>query len=161
MARREPIRVLANAVTVIEIEHALAYSFFPHTDEGRAAAKAYWSRINEQDVEDEPCLLELVDRDTGAMSQRAAYAEWSKPNGRNSFDRLGELQMPVLVMNGDDDLLIPTSRSWEMSTKIGNAQLIIYPRAGHGFLYQYSELVARDINSFLDEKTGGMEQARL
>jgi pimeloyl-ACP methyl ester carboxylesterase len=58
--------------------------------------------------------------------------------------------MPVLVMNGDNDLLVKTSCSWELMAKIPNAQLIIYPRSGHGFLYQYAELVAHNVQMFLD-----------
>ena len=58
--------------------------------------------------------------------------------------------MPVLVANGDNDTLIPSSRSWELMTQIPNAHLILYPRAGHGFLWQYAELYATHINMFLD-----------
>jgi pimeloyl-ACP methyl ester carboxylesterase len=58
--------------------------------------------------------------------------------------------MPVLVANGDNDALIPSSRSWELMTQIARAQLIIYPRAGHGFLWQYPELYAAHVNVFLD-----------
>jgi pimeloyl-ACP methyl ester carboxylesterase len=58
--------------------------------------------------------------------------------------------MLVLVCNGDNDVLIPNSRSWEILSRISNAQLVIYPRGGHGFLYQYADLVAKHINLFLD-----------
>lgn len=86
----------------------------------------------------------------GAARQLKCYAHWSTHNPGDSFDRLGELKMPVLVINGDDDLLIPTNRSWELLKGIDNAQLFIYPRAGHGFLWQYAKTVADDINKFLD-----------
>ncbi len=33
---------------------------------------------------------------------------------------------------------------------IPRAQLVIYPRAGHGFIYQHAELVAAHVNMFLD-----------
>ncbi|EON69678.1 hypothetical protein W97_08930 [Coniosporium apollinis CBS 100218] len=157
----EPIKLLATARTPAEIGRALAYSFFHDTDEGRAGAKAYWGRVSERHVSGEPRLLDLVDADTGGKRQRAAYQDWLKPNPRNSFDRLGELKMPVLVMNGDHDALIPTSRSWEMQARIPNAQLIVYPRAGHGFLYQYAELVAAHVNIFLDVEDYGDATAKL
>lgn len=149
-APREPIRRLATATTPEEIEDALAYSFFYDDDQGRAAAKAYWNRISERNVAGEPRLVDFVDSDTGAKRQIAASRDWDKPNPRYSFDRLGELEIPVLVCNGDNDVLIPTSRSWEMVCRIPNAQLVIYPHAGHGFLYQYANLVAKHINLFLD-----------
>ena len=150
LAPQGPIKRLATAVTAAEIEDALTCSFFNDDDQGRAAAKAYWNRISERDAHGEPRVVDLVDRDTGAKRQITASRDWDKPNPRDSFARLGELKMPVLVCNGDSDTLIPTSRSWELVRRISNAQLIIYPRGGHGFLYQYAELVATHINLFLD-----------
>jgi pimeloyl-ACP methyl ester carboxylesterase len=150
IAPREPIRQLATATTPEEIEDALAYSFFYNDDQGRAAAKAYLNRVSERNIASEPRMVGFVDRDTGAKRQMAASKDWDKPNPQYSFHRLCELTMPVLVCNGDNDLLIPTSRSWEMVSRISNSQLVIYPHAGHGFLYQYAGLVARHINLFLD-----------
>ena len=109
--------------------------------------------FQEREVPGEPRLLSLVDRDAGAKRQLATYGEWSTHNPRNAWDRLEELsRLPVLVVNGDNDVLIPSSRSWELMQRIPGAQLIIYPHAGHGFLYQYAELVARHVNMFLDGK---------
>jgi len=141
--------VLSEIVDESGTEHALTYSFFYDTDEGRAAAKAYWSRVLERNVPEEPSILKLLD-DEGAGRQRTSFVDWITPNPKNSYDRLHELTMPVFVMNGDNDALVPTSRSWEMAVKIPNAQLSIYPKSGHGFLYQYAELVAQHINLFLD-----------
>lgn len=61
-----------------------------------------------------------------------------------------ELIMPVLVANGDNDLLIPTSRSWELFSKTEDAKLILYLSAGHGFIWQYTRLFAEDVAKFLD-----------
>ena len=157
----EPLRVLATAVTPEEIEHSLAYSFFPEDTTGRAAAKEYWNRIQERNVTDEPRMLKFIDKDVGAKRQLATFGEWSKHNPRNAWDRLGELKMPVLVMNGDNDVLIPSSRSWELMQMIPGGQLVIYPHAGHGFLYQYAELVAKHVNMFLGGNEYGELEAKL
>ena len=58
--------------------------------------------------------------------------------------------MPVFVANGDNDLLIPTENSFELSKILPNAHLHIYPSSGHGFLYQYAELFAKHVDLFLD-----------
>ena len=148
----KPIYKLATAKTKHEIEDAIALSFFPGTEAGRRDAQAYFSRIYQRSFHTtggEPPIHSLLDIER-TSEQRKAYVDWSTPNPNNSFDRLSELKMPVLLLNGDDDVLIPTSRSWEMLKCISNAQLIIYPRAGHGFLWQYAEKVANDINAFLD-----------
>ncbi len=45
--------------------------------------------------------------------------------------RLGELSMPVLVVAGDDDRIIPTQASIDAAGLIPGAQLIIFPACGH------------------------------
>jgi pimeloyl-ACP methyl ester carboxylesterase len=152
MPPSEPFRVLSeNVKTAKEAAYAIAFSLFYETENGRAAAKAYWNRIQERKVPDETLTLELLEH-SKAKYQIESFGNWMTPNPLNSFERLGELgtKMPVLVMNGDNDVLIPTSRSWELYARIPGSQLIIYPWAGHGFIWQYAKEVARDISLFLD-----------
>lgn len=89
--------------------------------------------------------------DQGGFTQLTAMLAEDVPQAGSSFERLGELKMPVLVINGARDTLIPTSRSWESMKMIENAQLIIYPRSGHGFIWQYARRVAEDVNRFLND----------
>jgi pimeloyl-ACP methyl ester carboxylesterase len=147
-AAPEPVKALSEAVTTEEGRKALAFSFFYDDDQGRAAFDKYWARVQERTAE--PLVLDLLERDGGAKRQMAAAIESFRATPSGSFDRLKELKMPVLVANGDNDTLIPSSRSWELMTQIAHAQLIIYPRAGHGFLWQYPELYAAHVNMFLD-----------
>ena len=147
----EPIKALAEAETLEEGKKALEYSFFYETEHGRAAFAKYWSRVNERNVEGEDLILKL--NNIPASKRQVQAAEHSQtPNPDGSFDRLGELKMPVLVANGDFDVLWPSSRSWELYRYIENAQLVMYPKAGHGFLWQYAEAFGRDINNFLDSE---------
>jgi len=62
-------------------------------------------------------------------------------NPNNSYDRLGELKMPVLVANSDNDLLVSTYHSRILMDRIKKL-------AGHGFLCQYAELFASHIYIF-------------
>jgi pimeloyl-ACP methyl ester carboxylesterase len=133
-----------------EIEEAIAYSFFYETDAGRAAAKAYWNRTLERTIEPRMPVL----GPEGTQRQTDSYTDWVTFNPENSYERLGELKMPTLVVKGDNDVLVPTSRSWEMFVRIPNAQIHIYPRCGHGFLWEYAELFAAHLNQFLDDFGG-------
>ncbi|KIX94939.1 uncharacterized protein Z520_09249 [Fonsecaea multimorphosa CBS 102226] len=144
----EALRVLAEAETSEQGPKALAFSLFNDDDQGRGAFHRYWERVQERTAE--PLILDLLDRYGAAQRQLEAALDSFKKNPRAAFDRLGELKMPVLVANGDNDMVIPTSRSWELYHEIPNAQLIIYPRASHGFLWQYAKLYATHINMFLD-----------
>ncbi|KAK4949527.1 hypothetical protein LTR10_012145 [Elasticomyces elasticus] len=145
-----------------EIEEGIRVSFFQDSETGRRAARAYFDRIYTRTPSTcggENVIHDLLDAERTA-EQRKAYVDWSTPNPQNSFDRLGELKMPVLVLNGDDDLLIPTSRSWELVKGIPDAQLIIYPQTGHGFIWQYAKRIAEDVGRFLNGDLGD-ERAKL
>jgi pimeloyl-ACP methyl ester carboxylesterase len=49
-----------------------------------------------------------------------------------AFSQLGEIKQPVLVVNGSNDVMIPTYNSLLMAQRIPKAQLIVYPDSGHG-----------------------------
>lgn len=158
----QPYKSLATAESSDEIEQSLAFSFFPASEAGTIAAKMYWNRINSQPMADgESPNLTFVDRRSGSRRQAEASRDWNMSDPRKSFDRLAELKIPVLVMNGDNDLLIPSSRSWELSKGLPHAQLIIYPSSGHGFLHQYAGTVAAHINMFLDDEVGANNSSKL
>ena len=66
------------------------------------------------------------------------------------------IQSPTLVIQGDDDLMIPPKLSHLMAGLIPDAQIRIYADAARGFLFQYPVQVAADINAFLapEERNG-------
>ena len=45
--------------------------------------------------------------------------------------RLGELRMPVLVITGDDDRIVPTEQSIRLAQDIPGAKLAVLPNCGH------------------------------
>jgi pimeloyl-ACP methyl ester carboxylesterase len=54
------------------------------------------------------------------------------------------------VTNGNDDIMVPTINSFMFSQHIPNAQLIVYPDASHGALFQYPELLVAHTKLFLN-----------
>lgn len=46
-------------------------------------------------------------------------------------DRLNELALPVLVITGDDDRIVPTEESIRLGSDIPGAALVVIPNAGH------------------------------
>lgn len=46
-------------------------------------------------------------------------------------DRLGDLKMPVLVVTGDDDRIVPTERSVQLAGELPDADLFVIPSCGH------------------------------
>ena len=104
------------------------YLFFTGTKTGRAAAKAFLARLTERQA----------DRDKGPspralLRQLAAIKAW----GLQAPQDLGRIRVPVLVANGDNDIMVPTPNSHDMARRIPGAELVIYPDAGHGGIFQY------------------------
>ncbi|MGY4290136.1 pimeloyl-ACP methyl ester carboxylesterase [Bradyrhizobium sp. LM2.7] len=104
------------------------YLFFTSTDNGRRAAKAFLERLKER----------KADRDKGPtpeafLRQLKAIKHW----GQQAPQDLGSIRIPVLIANGDDDIMVPTANSIDMARRISGAQLVIYEDAGHGGIFQY------------------------
>jgi pimeloyl-ACP methyl ester carboxylesterase len=49
----------------------------------------------------------------------------------NLAERLDEIQIPVLVVTGDDDRIVPTGQSLRLADELPNAQLALIPDCGH------------------------------
>jgi len=62
---------------------------------------------------------------------KALYEFTIADNPVNYTDRLGELAMPVLVVTGDDDRIVPTESSFQLSKEIPGAQLVVFNACGH------------------------------
>jgi pimeloyl-ACP methyl ester carboxylesterase len=88
--------------------------------------------------------------DKVAPAQLAALGKWGAPRA-NPFDYLQQVKQPALVVNGDNDVIIYSINSWILQQNIPNAQLILYPDANHGSLYQYPERFVAHATQFLSE----------
>lgn len=65
------------------------------------------------------------------------------------FARLENLRQPVLIVCGDDDHFFPVKNQWLLHRELPNAQLSIFPLAGHGPHQQHPEAVAAQVEEFL------------
>jgi pimeloyl-ACP methyl ester carboxylesterase len=86
-----------------------------------------------------------------ALAQRTAIGKWGAKR-ENAWDYLKEIKQPTLVVNGDNDVIIYTINSFILQQHLPNAQLVIYPDAAHGSLFQYPHMFVRDASAFLDQK---------
>ncbi|RST50043.1 alpha/beta fold hydrolase [Variovorax sp. MHTC-1] len=106
------------------------YLFFTRTPHGIASGKAFLQRLQER--------TENRDREiaVGAyVAQLQALSAW----GQKRPADLSVVKQPVLVANGDDDRMVPTSNTHDLAKRLPNSELIIYPDAGHGGIFQYHE----------------------
>jgi pimeloyl-ACP methyl ester carboxylesterase len=119
--------------------------FFQPSATSQAAGAAYWERMQGRQGERDPFL-----DGPGIQAQRAALTRWDHGD-RAAFTRLGEITQPALVASGSHDRIIPTINAYVLSQHLPNAQLILYPDAGHGFLFQYHTLFGQHATLFLED----------
>ena len=115
---------------MLTLRHPKTYLFFTPTAGGRHAAHAFLERLKER----------RTGRDKGPtprafLRQLAAIKAW----GRQAPQDLSRLRMPVLIANGDHDIMVPTRLSQDMARRLPHARLVIYEDAGHGSIFQYHD----------------------
>src|SRR3954465_14240801 len=124
-------------------EHLLGL-FFSRSEESRAKGMESIGRLFQREVDrDEP--TDLATRD----AQLAAITAWGIPD-ESKLDRLTGVTQPTRGPNGDNDTMMHTKNSHLLAEHLPNAQLRIYPDAGHGFLNQYPEQFADEVRAFLE-----------
>jgi hypothetical protein len=75
---------------------------------------------------------------------------------------LAKITQPTLVVNGREDIMIPTINSYNLAQQLPNAQLSIYADSGHGALFQFPELFVSQVARLVDNETWqSAEQAAL
>jgi pimeloyl-ACP methyl ester carboxylesterase len=133
-------RVALNANNGID---DLLHIFFDVTDTSRTLGREYIQRAFSR--------TQNADKSNGvevAGAQYDAIVEWGIPDP-NQLNRLAGITQPVLVANGDNDMMIPTVNSQLLADHLPNARLRTYPDAAHGFLFQYPRQFAELVTEFL------------
>jgi pimeloyl-ACP methyl ester carboxylesterase len=120
----------------------LLYIMFAHTDTSQHKGKEFLGRFTQRTDRDAPTS------DAARDAQYDAVVGWGIPD-HSALQRLTGIAAPTLVLQGDNDLMIPTKLSYLLAGLIPDARIRIYPDAGHGFLFQYPLEVAAHVNEFL------------
>jgi pimeloyl-ACP methyl ester carboxylesterase len=106
------------------------YLFFTTTTNGKNAARNFLARLKERQVDrDIPVGVRTL------RSQLNAIRTW----GYEQPADLSVFKLPVLVINGDNDRMVPTPNSYDIAKRFPNATLHIYEEAGHGAVFQHHE----------------------
>jgi pimeloyl-ACP methyl ester carboxylesterase len=125
-----------------DIEDLLAV-FFEPTERSQTAGRAHYLRTSLR-VAEPDTFTNLQTRD----AQLKAIQAWGAPDGM-AYARLKYIQQPVLVVNGINDTMFLSINSFILASNIPNAILTLYPDSGHGSIFQYAELFAKQALGFL------------
>jgi pimeloyl-ACP methyl ester carboxylesterase len=130
---------------LLTLQDPKQFLFFTRTPNGRQAGKAFLARLKERtEHRDERISLRSY------FAQLEAIHRW----GRQAPADLSAIHQPTLVVNGEHDRMVPTTNSVDLARRIPNSELVIYPDAGHGGIFQYhDEFVAKALE-LLDHPKG-------
>jgi pimeloyl-ACP methyl ester carboxylesterase len=77
------------------------------------------------------------------LGQLAAIA------AHDTYDRLPQIGAPTLVIAGGDDEFVPSANSPILAERIPGAELVMYPKARHGYLYEVAAEAMAAVLDFL------------
>ena len=117
------------------------YLFFTRTPNGRRAAKEYMARLEERTTDRDKAIS------VGSFrAQLRAIHRWGQQEPAN----LASIHQPVLAMNGESDKMVPTKNTVDLDRRLRNSQLVVYPDAGHGGVFQFHEDFVKRALEFLE-----------
>lgn len=118
-----------------------AYLFFTQTPNGKHQAAQFLKRIKSRQTD--------RDRSIGWSAYRTQLKAINQWGSEKPID-FSKLDIPVLVANGDHDIMVPTKpNSYALDEAFTNSQLIIYPDAGHAGVFQFADSFVKQVNKFL------------
>lgn len=117
--------------------------FFSPSAASQAAGKAWIGRILARQLDREPDASPQV-----AAAQLVALAKWGQITGERYGD-LKKITQRTLVVNGHNDIMVPTVNSFILQQTLPDARLVLFPDSGHGSHFQYPEEFAETAARFL------------
>lgn len=118
--------------------------FFSPSADSQAKGRAWHARIAARQNDREPESGPQV-----AQAQLVAITRWGVVDGER-YATLAQITQSTLVVNGHNDIMVPTVNSYVLQQRLPNARLVLYPDSGHGAHFQYPEEFAETAVRFLD-----------
>jgi len=115
-----------------EHKHPKHFLFFSPSPQSQKAADAFLQRLGERQADRDTAVS-----DQTVQAQLTAIAKWGQ--APNSSETLKQVRHPVLIANGDADVMVPTQNSIALFEALTNERLSIFPVASHVGVFKYDE----------------------
>ncbi len=115
---------------LVTLQDPKQFLFFTRTANGRRAGKKFLARLKERTGN-----RDKVISIRSYLTQLKAIHRW----GLETPADLSTIEQPVLVVNGESDRMVPAKNSSDLARRLPNSELVIYPDAGHGGIFQFHE----------------------
>jgi pimeloyl-ACP methyl ester carboxylesterase len=116
------------------------FLFFTRTPNGRRAGKEFLARLQERTSDRDKAISISAFR-----AQLKAIHRW----GQQQPADLASIHQPVLTMNGESDRMVPSNNTVDLDRRLPNSQLVLYPDAGHGGVFQFHQDFVKRALAFL------------
>jgi pimeloyl-ACP methyl ester carboxylesterase len=119
--------------------------FFTQSATSQRAGLAFLARAGARSEDRDPDSGDDV-----MQPQARALIGWcaSKDEAHSMLRAIGQ---PTLIVCGSDDTMLPAENSYRMFKAMPNAQLVLYPDAGHGALFQYPDVFSAQVELVLSD----------
>src|SRR3984885_15244932 len=125
-------------------EHLWLTVLFSPSEAAQAAGREFLKRKHLRQEGRDPEVNDKV-----SPAQAEAMKKWGVQQ-KGSYDYLNTIKKPTLVVNGSNDIIMPTVNSFIMQQNMPYAQLIVYPDSNHGAHHMYPELFVEHATLFLN-----------
>lgn len=117
------------------------FLFFTRTAGGRRAGKEFLARLKERTQDRDKAISPI-----SYSNQLKAIHRW----GLERPQDLSVIHQPVLVANGESDRMVPSQNSTDLARRVPNGELVFYPDAGHGGIFQFHRQFVETALEFLE-----------
>jgi pimeloyl-ACP methyl ester carboxylesterase len=117
--------------------------FFSKSPTSYAAGEAWLQRIAARKLDREPEAKPQV-----GEAQLVALAKWGAIPANYRYGDLKKIKQRTLVVNGKNDIMVPTINSYILQQHLPDARLVLYTDSGHGSHFQFFEEFAEEAARF-------------
>lgn len=139
-------QVLSTAPRPVPVFEDFRYLFFGRSAQAGQAARDFWERRHQRADQDPPSSPEVAQAQIEANMLYLPRLSEDDP-----FAYLRGIRQPTFILNGVNDVMIPTVNSFYMARSLPNAQLFIYPDSGHAAQFQNPQRFLHHATGFLGE----------